>query len=399
MPDKVTPEDAAARVFHHWFVQYNPLYFFSALCVLAGMFLISRGMEDWDAGQVFLACVMQTYELLLIAGAALLFKMKRQRRPAVILALVAVFFLLDPTLRTEGLAMFGTAGIFASAVWLCLLLAKLLGLRYAFSLRLSLSHLTLPLIGGLALIGVPQLLQRPDPDPELLIVAAAWLGAALAAAALWYLPPVRCELVTGDWGKVVLSRATRAAGLVWAGIYLYHLIAWIGIYEVQLSMAVAVPYLILVPMAFRREDGIWCAAAGVLGAALLDPGAFADAALPLAMVLAWRARGLGLPRLYVGAVLCAYLGLWTVDMQSHTLPEPNFAINFIAAGALLALAWRLKVYSALPAALLCLLPGSGAFLPRTAEQWGSVLLALGFIVLLGGFAINWCLPGPSRHNE
>ena len=61
---------------HCWFVQYNPLYFFSALCVLIGMFLVSLGLDalDWVRGQIILSLVIQLYEFLLIAGAALLFR-------------------------------------------------------------------------------------------------------------------------------------------------------------------------------------------------------------------------------------------------------------------------------------------------------------------------------------
>jgi len=40
---------------HYWFIQYNPLYFFSALCILFGVFLISKGLPElnWQRGNPF----------------------------------------------------------------------------------------------------------------------------------------------------------------------------------------------------------------------------------------------------------------------------------------------------------------------------------------------------------
>jgi len=83
------------KLFHRWFVQYNPLYFVSALCVLLGMFLVSLGLGDlgWNLGQIILTAVIQVYEILLITGAAILFRLAGERRPAVILGLLEVFFL------------------------------------------------------------------------------------------------------------------------------------------------------------------------------------------------------------------------------------------------------------------------------------------------------------------
>ena len=71
-----TSSNRVRKLLHYWFVQYNPLYFFSALCVLLGMFLVTRELPplNWRQGQLFISGVMQAYELILIAGAALLFR-------------------------------------------------------------------------------------------------------------------------------------------------------------------------------------------------------------------------------------------------------------------------------------------------------------------------------------
>ena len=65
------------ELIHYWFVQYNPLFVFSALCVLGGVYFLALELDsnavagtnrDWSLGQVFLFAVIQLYELLLIAA-------------------------------------------------------------------------------------------------------------------------------------------------------------------------------------------------------------------------------------------------------------------------------------------------------------------------------------------
>ena len=94
--------DFPRRLLYRWFVEYNPLYFFSALCVLAGVLLVSRALPEagLEGGRLILAGVVQLYELLLIGAAALLFRVAGQRRPAVMLAIVAIPFLFDWTFQT-----------------------------------------------------------------------------------------------------------------------------------------------------------------------------------------------------------------------------------------------------------------------------------------------------------
>jgi len=43
-------------LFEIWFVQYNPLFFFSAFCILTGVFFMSQGLKDvaWKQGEFLL---------------------------------------------------------------------------------------------------------------------------------------------------------------------------------------------------------------------------------------------------------------------------------------------------------------------------------------------------------
>ena len=69
------------KVIHYWFIRYNPLYFFSAFCVLLGIFLISNNLvveveaKNWSDAHIFLVMVAQLYELFVIASIAFLVKL------------------------------------------------------------------------------------------------------------------------------------------------------------------------------------------------------------------------------------------------------------------------------------------------------------------------------------
>ena len=53
-----------------WFVQYNPLYFASALCVLAGVFLFAHEQSPENfRSKLAVAATTESYQLLLITGA------------------------------------------------------------------------------------------------------------------------------------------------------------------------------------------------------------------------------------------------------------------------------------------------------------------------------------------
>src|SRR5579862_5860650 len=86
----------------HFFVEFNPLYFISAFCVLSGVFLVARnldglGFTSIEAQHFVLFGVIQLYELLVIAGAAFLAHRAGATRPAVLLALLECVLLFDCT--------------------------------------------------------------------------------------------------------------------------------------------------------------------------------------------------------------------------------------------------------------------------------------------------------------
>jgi hypothetical protein len=379
-------------------VRYNPLYFFSALCVLGGVFLVSRGLGPRARdGRLALAVTVQVYELLLLAGAALLHRGARQTRPAVILAMVQVFFLFDWSFQTEFLAAAG--GPAAAGLWLALAVIKLAALAWIFRLQVSPKAMAVAGLGLAGLVFSPQLVMMSGDRAAGAHLAATWYAAALLALGLLLAPRVGTRDQLGTWGRTVLRRCLRAFWVAGAGFYLLHLAAWTVQFSVPLSPAHAVPLLLVSALTVRHEVAAWAAAAAALGVALLDPGTFAAAPAGAAAITALCAWRLGKRRLWAGTVLAAELALWTLSWSGGAFPEPVLWLHLAAALPLLvmALCWSSAFFWA--ATAVAVLPLVREYAPTSALEWGVALLAVGFLALVAGVALNWAkrgtaAPGP-----
>ena len=385
------------RILNYWFIQYNPLYSFSALCVLTGVYLITENLQAWFEGQIVLAFTMQLYEFILIGGGALLFHYTRQYRPAVILGIMAVFFLFDCTLRTEGLATLGLTGMVLSIIWTVLMAVKLRLLAWSFRLQIPRIVYCGTWIAAAAIAGAAHLLNSESLDRSLIIMLLSWVGCVVALGLLWLQPPIKfdfmptigCDFVLSSWGQTVLKRAVTATWVAWTIFYYLHLISLALIFDVTWSLFHIIPLLATLPMWSRRETVIWPSAVLAVVISLLEPQTIAPIALMTASVLAWQARRIHQPRLYIGSVLMTYVGIWTLGLTTLTLPPPNLALNIIAALILIAIAWHLRKFNALLVAGLCMLPGITLYMPQTHLQWGVFSLVIGFVALIVGIAINW----------
>ena len=195
-----------------WFVQYNPFYFFSASWVLLGMYMVTSDLSDWYAGQLVVAVVMHLYELCLLGGAWLLFRMAGKRRPATILGLAALFFLFDPTLRSEGVTALGPLGVVMALFWVVLVVTKLAVLGYTFRLKWSVEVWIVPVVIACVIAAMPHLLASRLFEPRPLLIAAAWLGAIVLAACVALRPRVRCGDQAdhgGRYGGIELIMPTK----------------------------------------------------------------------------------------------------------------------------------------------------------------------------------------------
>jgi hypothetical protein len=416
---------------HTWFVEYNPLYLLSAMLVLGGCFLLSRGLatEEGFVESLGIALVSELYAFALIGGAALLTRIGL-RRPAVMLALLVTLYQWDLTLHTETCAYLGAPGAWATAAWLALFVGKLYALGWALRVRLARRAVAAATVAAIGLALGPRLV------PSL---GAHGAGAALAVwmfalGALYEPGAIASEVDLGPWGRVVLARATRAAWLLSFLLVLVHVGVWWRDHAIALSTALPVVPLLFLLRA-RSEARTWAFALGTLvavGAVL--PGAFAVTALLAAAALCLRALWPSFPlapatpdpireqpyrsggawapeapaalepavlgpheraRAFVGALFALYLAAWTFRWSGGPWPAHVLALDLALTAAVLLFAWRTRTRSSLAPLALAhahhvvvagLVPA-----PKTSAQWGATAVALGFVLLGACLATSYRL--------
>jgi hypothetical protein len=402
MNQQKTPPSSSHRLrqlLHYWFVQYNPLYFFSALCVLLGMFLIARELPqlNWQQGHIFASAVMQVYELILIAGAALLFRGASQYRPSVILGLLAVFFMFDCTLLTEGLA---EVSPLYTAVWVCMIPLKITALAYAFRLRLSWAFRVIPFLAGSGIAVVPHLMQPSAYANLSILVMALWFGLLLASVVIEKRPLISCTVELDTYGLSVLKKSVNAVWMIWCGFYFYHLIVWNQLFGIMPGLVRYAPLAVIIPLFNKKESHTWLAGIFAIAVAFLIPATVAPTALGVGLFLSLMAQSRPLQqRLIVGAVSAFYIACQTLGWQQWPLPPLNMAVNLVTVSVLLLIAWRLRMRCALVPLLFGLTPAVIKYMPLiigllkslSGFEWGVILLLTGFIALVIGIAVNWSM--------
>ena len=429
-PETVTPEQTSQlhenelpatvrnrilKLFHYWFVQYNPLYFVSALCVLFGMFLVSRGLGEmgWTLGQIILTAVIQAYEILLITGAAILFRAAGERRPGVILGLLEVFFLFDCTFQTEIIASLEGTGSVLTITWISLIALKLTALARIYQLKISPAVLTIPLLAAVGVAGAPHMLQSAVIAKNWTHLLATWLGFGLVYAVLFIRAKVASAVSLDNWGQTVLRRSIKSAFMIWTGFYFYHVITWFGLFDIGPIPAHLAPFILLFPFLYKTEKSVWWCASLSFALTLLQPDLItvSPVALMTGIASGLQAQRLGQRRLYVGAVVLIHIAIWTIGWRMWPPPPQKWWLNLSTGAVLLTMAWRMQLTSALVVAILGLLPVLKkiifailsflktiflsiysflkAFLPQGPLGWGILLLVVGFAALIIGVAINW----------
>lgn len=425
------PSDASAfwrRLMHRWFVQYNPLYLLSATLVLGGIWLLSReaAREVSVVGQLGLALLAEAYAFALIGGAAFLWRIEL-RRPAVMLALLAVLYQGDLTLHLETCAYLGVTGRVASAVWVALFFTKLLLLARALELRASRSALLVPTLGALALAALPHIFREVGPDDR-----TAALGLAVfivGAAACWTSRQVHSAVGFDVRGR----RALRGTWAAWTVLGLAHVAYWSTEHQLDLRVLMPVAALLCARL-MESERKVWTLAALTLGpAAFFAPTALSSLSLGVAVVLALRAfrspetaptceppppvapyRGATLQappapavqrfelaprrareRLVLGAVACLYLSAWTVSWTGGAWPAHIPLLDLLLVVIFMGAAMRARRFARLapPVVAFGHLAVQVGWLaaPATALGWGITSVGLGFACLLVSLLMSWRL--------
>ncbi|MDM8542741.1 hypothetical protein QUF90_16830 [Desulfococcaceae bacterium HSG9] len=380
-------------VLNRWFVQYNPLYFFSALCMLLGIFFVSPGLGDkaWQTWETVLTIVIELYQLLLITGAAILFRYTKQFRSAAILGLIATCFMFDTTFQTEVIATFDRMGLLMMGNWVIMAALKLVAIRWAFQLRVSWTVLAVPFLAVTGIAIVPHLFYRTGYDQDIIHLVAVWYGTGLAAFIWAKRPVIRCDAPLGASQQYILQRIMNAIWMIWAGLYLYHLIAWLFTFAITLDKPALyiAPGLLIFALLSRKEKQVWAGCAGTLFITLFQLKLLGPTACLVSIVFGVQAWRLKRPQLYIGAVLTVYIAVQTIGWYNWPLPEPNLWAMFASAGGLIAIAYHFHLMTALLPLLAGLFPIITSVNSLGLKGWGVLLIAMAFMTLIVGIAINW----------
>ncbi len=203
------PDD---RLWVRWFVQYNPLFTLSALFVLVGVFVSQRALGAGSA--VLLTGVVEVYQWLLIGTAAVLYRRLHEHRPGVILGVIALVFLIDPTLQQSGLVAYAVdhdiaaVAAFGAVFFTVGVAAKLSALAWAFCLRLSTTARVLPVLLAATVSALPSLRVFGDVNAAIVVAVGIFVVGLVFSLAP---PEVRSLRALGPVGQRMLPRLLRAA--------------------------------------------------------------------------------------------------------------------------------------------------------------------------------------------
>lgn len=380
-----------SALFYRWFIEYNPLYFTSALCFVFGVYLVSTGMRqiNWLDGQLLLTAVIECYEFLLLAASFILYRIAGLRRPAVILAVINICFLFDCTYQTEHISANPDFGLIATALWIAAVAVKLRAMAWIFRLQVSTSGYAIAVLAAAGMAAAPHLLYANAVDKALIHWMAIWYGVFLAVMYFRLRPSVRCQGKFDSNGRNMLARLWTAAWLIWAGLYLFHTTSWIRFFDIEITLANIAPLFAVLPFVSRNESYTWTGLALVLLFSLASPPLFFLVATLCALAFVWRAAGGRRPRLYVGAIVCLHLALLTPGWQAFPLPAPSQSLVMFTLASLVVIGWIYRLFTAFFVAAF----GGIAYwhppTPRDVMEWGALFIAAGFASLVAGVAANW----------
>jgi hypothetical protein len=429
------------RLLHRWFVQYNPLYLLSAALVLLGAHLLYRDLlkAGFLVGQLGVPAIAELYAWALVAGAALLTRIEL-RRPAVLLAMLAVLFQGDLTMLTETSVYLGGAGAVATALWLASFAAKLRGIAWALRLRPSRSALVVPLLGAVGLVLMPHVFVNVAPESASLVLGA--FGYVVFAAGAWTSRAVGFTTAASNWARTVLRRGLAAIWATWSVLLTLHL--WFAASEHGVSMVVLGPVaMLLATRCSQRERSVWVGVGAAVGcAAIYAPAALWLIALSSAITLGLHAMrwpclevdetsaatgpyreadaaAASEPRvvhgfspappgtqrrLLAGALATTYLGLWTLGWSGGALPQHTLLLDAaLTMGVFLGVHQR-RLYEPLMPLVAVHLHHAVARrwleLPDTRLEWGLLAVGSGFGLLLGSLALAYRLrPRQAGHED
>ncbi len=454
MHDAATPpsdpndaRDFWRQVLHRWFVEYNPIYLVSAMLVLGGMIMTSRGLarEGSLYGPLGVAAIAEVYACVLIGGAALLTRIG-QRRPAVMLALITLLYQSDLTLHTETCALLGVVGVVASAFWLALFVVKLYALAWAVQIRLAPRAAATAVVGAAGVTLAPYALRHLDARTAgaALAVFVFALGSLYPAPSSGAGDAATARGQVDDWHRTVLRRSIRATWIMWGVLLALHVLFWSMQHHIQLGAVV--PALALLALRrVRTESRLWLLTVAALGGVfLLQPAALSTCSLLAAFALAQRgfsrvastdspaaarrappdrspyrvrdvreenpaepdrphettarfevADAAARLRLLSGTLFGVYLSVWTFGWTGGALPAHLLALDAALVFVVALMVWRLRARFVLApvAATIAHALVAADLVPRpgTLLEWGGAAVGLGFVLLVASLVTSYRL--------
>ncbi|MEO5331786.1 MAG: hypothetical protein H7839_07155 [Magnetococcus sp. YQC-5] len=398
--------DHYGKLFQKWFIEYNPLYFFSSGCMLAGIFAFSNSLTeqadiDPITGVTLLFLVIQIYEFLLLGGAWLLFRRTPEKRPGIILGLLALFFLFDPTFRVETFSLHGEIGLGLAAVWMLLIVVKVEMMARIFLVRLA---VTLWIGVGLATAGIillPHLGGLHQLANHVAMMCMAWIGFLIFIIPGRKTPALISLVPLEGWANTVHKRIDLVVRTGLGGFYYYHLLnhlAWIAPDSSENFQAQVLPFLFWYCILAKDPQTLIKRAFFPLFI-IIDLIWLSPTALLLAMLFLWRAMQQTFPFwrtvLLSIAVVLVYVAYWLLGWK-FGMPIPKLPAMISVPNALAALAfggilwkWNRKLF-VLTAVLgvIGYVPWS-QLMPSSSLGRSLLLLGVGFTTLVSGIAINW----------
>lgn len=433
------PDDYWRALLHRWFVVYNPFYLVSALLVLVGLHLVSSGLsrEEGLLGRMGVAGLAELYAFAAIGGAAILMR-QGQKRPAVMLGMLALLYQVDLTLHTETCAAMGAVGAVFALPWVVLFGVKLAAIARALHVRLSRRTWAVTLSGAVGLAALPFV--SVFAPSELFPLRGFFVGAfVLALGAL--APRNLDEMVVPTrpldaWGTTVSRRVSAGTGVLFGAAFFVHACAW--------STVAVVPMLLALFALFvarrEHEKTVWILHGLVLAVVLLvHPAALSPVAALSVFSLVLRAfsrlrtfdaRSVGTAeasrtayrtpqaddaasvpaswrpvrrfevvaaderaRLLAGALALSYLVVWTFDWRGGALPAHSLLLDLALLLGMIGHVFRMRAArpGLLPVATV-LVHGvvvSGLVpIPETSLGWGAVALSSGFALLFASVATS-----------
>jgi len=377
-----------------WFFTYNPWCFFSALCVLFGVYLVSEGIDEfrWIRGQMLLSGVLQGYDFLVIIGSALLFRHSSNRRSSVFMAMLGLFLLLDFSFRNETYSNIPTYGTLATGVWLILTVLKGLLLTRIFRIKVGIKVGAIFLVAAFTIAWMPHVLLHMLNHKDEILFATTWMIVFLFYLSLSGVTDRLIDMTSCTREEKALAcRVTRATMLIFSSYLLFHQFYWFKIYNVVPHGGHLAPFLAL----FMRSKTLGVKATAGLFVVFLsnvtsDYGAVSALFVSILSLEEWRRTGsegtlfLGLLSLYGAAALAG----WSGDGAGIAGPIIDVFFTLVV----LKVFWSSKIL--VPGMLACLtllamdFHGAGMSTYQSMHEskvsWGIGFLTLGFLSLVSG---------------